>query len=393
MTSYLSSLIFGEGEKTENHLEWLNSPNVKVIAMWAHKGGVAKTTNIYHMAFEMAMSGKNVIMVDADPQCTLSESCCSDAASDTNWRANVEQGDLLSAWEATYGAILDGRELPSVSLAIPDRADRCTQNGGSLRLLPGSLKSYVLERRLAYAQDLKQRSWLKDVPGWDALKEAVGVMRVLLLATAIRHKADVVLIDMGPSICDLNFNILFSSDYFVVPANPDRYSKSSLCTITRVLEQWGQNHKELVTLNSGNKCNMIPTPPKFAGIIFSRVPLSTQRKPIHVNMKWMDECCTVVQQTLLPKLHDYDMVASNISALEADSYMLEQIPMFTKVHEMAMRCYAPVFGMEPTLVADVDSTGEPKLLTGKALKTALEKGDVYRTYFNNLNERLFQVTA
>jgi len=218
-------------------------------------------------------------------------------------------------------------------------------------------------------------------------------MRVLLLATAIRHKADVVLIDMGPSICDLNFNILFSSDYFVVPANADRYSKSALCTITRVLVHWGQNHKELVNVNSENKCNMITKPPKFAGIIFSRVPQSSHKKPIHVNAKWMEECCIVVKQILLPKLHDYDMVARNISVLEADSYMLEQIPMFTKVHEMAMRCYAPVFGMEPTLVADVDSSGEPKLLTGKALKTALEKGDVYLTYFTNLNERLFQVTA
>jgi len=392
MTSYLSSLIFGEEGDTENHLAGLTSSNVKIFAMWAHKGGVAKTTNVYHMAFEMAMSGKNVIMVDADPQCTLSETCCSDA-SDTDWRANVDQGELLSAWEATYSAILDGREIPSVSLAIPDRADRCTQNGGSLRLLPGSLETYQIERRLAYAQDLNQRSWLKDVPGWNDLKEAAGVMRVLLLATAIRSKADVVLIDMGPSICDLNFNILFSSDYFVVPANADRYSKSSLCTITRVLVHWGQNHKELVNLNSENKCNMITTPPKFAGVIFSRVPQSNQKKPVHVNAKWMEECCIVVKQILLPKLHDYDMVARNISVLQADSYMLEQIPMFTKVHEMAMRCYAPVFGMEPTLVADVDSTGEPKLLTGKALKTALEKGDVYRTYFNNLNERLFQVTA
>jgi len=393
MTSYLSSLIFGEEEKPGNHPNGLDSSNVKIFAMWAHKGGVAKTTNVYHMAFEMAMSGKNVIMVDADPQCTLSESCCSDANTDTNWRADEEQGDLLSAWEATYAAILERREIPSASLAIPDRADRCTENGGSLRLLPGSLESYQLERRLAYAQDLKQRSWLQDVPGWVDLKEAVGVMRVLFQVTAIRHKADIVLIDMGPSICDLNFNILFSSDYFVVPANADRYSKSSLCTIARVLTHWGQNHKEIVTLNAENKCNMKTTPPKFAGIIFSRVPQSTQKKPIHVNAKWMEECCTIVQKILLPKLHSYDMVARNIAVLESDSYMLEQIPMFTKVHEMAMRCYAPVFGMEPTLVTDVDSKGESKLLTGKALQTALEKGDLYLQYFINLNERLFRVTA
>jgi len=391
MTSYFSSLIYGE-EKAESSLEELNSSNVKIFAMWAHKGGVSKTTNVFHMAFEMAVSGKKVIMVDADPQCTLSESCCADA-NRLNWREKVEQGDLLSAWEATYSAILDGRKIPSVSLAIPDRADRCSENGGSLLLLPGSLESYQLERRLAYAQDLSQRPWLKDVPGWDALKEAVGVMRVLLLSTAIRYKADVILIDMGPSICDLNFNILFSSDYFMVPANADRFSKSSLRTMARVLEHWRENHKELISLNAGNKCNLMIKPPKFAGIIFSRVPQSTHKRPIRVNAKWMEDCCIIVEKILLPKLHDSDMVASNISALEEDRYMLEQIPMFSKVHEMAMRCYAPVFGMEPTLVADIDKSGESKVLTGKALKTALAKGEEYRIYFTNLNERLFKVTA
>jgi len=73
--------------------------------------------------------------------------------------------------------------------------------------------------------------------------------------------------------------------------------------------------------------------------------------------------------------------------------MLEQIPKFTKIHEMAMRCHAPVFGMEPSLVTDVDSNGKSKLLTGKACEKVLEKGRFYLKYFINLNERLFTVTA
>lgn len=392
MASFLYSTLFGEEKKPEDQPKVVDPSNVKIFAMWAHKGGVGKTTNVYHMAYQMAMSGKKVIMVDADPQCTLSESCCSTAC-DPNWRASEERGDLPSAWEAAFAAIIEGREIPAASLAVPDRADLCTKNGGSLRLLPGSLESYQLERRLTYAQDLSQRGWLQEVPGWGQLREAVGVMRMLLEVTATKYEADVVLIDMGPSICDLNFNILFSSDYFVVPANADRYSRSSLCTIARILELWAKNHKEIVTLNVKCKCNMKPTTPKFAGVIFARVPQSSQKKPIHVNLKWMEDCCQVIQDFLLPTLANFDMVSQNIAELEANSYMLEQIPMFTKVHEMAMRCYAPVFGMEPTLVTDVDSKGESKLLSGKALETVLEKGRFYLQYFINLNERLFAVTA
>jgi len=102
-----------------------SSSNVKIIAMWTQKGGVGKTTNVYHMAFEMASSGKKVIMVDADPQCTLSHSCCS-TANDTSWRASDERGDLSSAWEAAYTSIIEGREVLPASLAIPDRSDLCT---------------------------------------------------------------------------------------------------------------------------------------------------------------------------------------------------------------------------------------------------------------------------
>jgi len=369
-----------------------SSSNVKVIAMWTQKGGVGKTTNVYHMAFEMASSGKKVIMVDADPQCTLSDTCCS-TANDTSWRASEERGDLPSAWEAAYTSIIEGREVLPASLAIPDRSDLCTSNGGSLLLLPGSLESYQLDHRLVYAQDLKQRSFLDKVNGWGKLREAVGVMRILLKVTAVKYGADVVLIDMGPSICDLNFNILFSSDYFVVPVNPDRSYKSSLCTIARVLEDWAQDYKKIVNFKAEYKCNMKTIPPKFAGVLFSAVPQSTQNKPMKDYAKWMKECCSVIEQILLPKLHRYNMVARNIGVLEAESFILEQIPMFTKVHEMAKRCFAPVFGMEPTLVTDVDSMGKDKLLTGKALKTALEKGEQYRQYFVNLNKRLFKVTA
>merc|ERR1719233_521507 len=94
----------------------------------------------------MASSGKKVIMVDADPQCTLSETCCSAANIDTNWRASEERGDLPSAWEAAYTSIIEEKEVLPAALAIPDRSNLCSSNGGSLLILPGSLVTNQLER-------------------------------------------------------------------------------------------------------------------------------------------------------------------------------------------------------------------------------------------------------
>ena len=42
------------------------------ICFFNHKGGVSKTTNLYHIAWMLSKKGQKVIMVDADSQCNLS---------------------------------------------------------------------------------------------------------------------------------------------------------------------------------------------------------------------------------------------------------------------------------------------------------------------------------
>jgi cellulose biosynthesis protein BcsQ len=44
----------------------------KRITVFNHKGGVGKTTLTYNIAARLASLGKNVLLVDSDPQCNLS---------------------------------------------------------------------------------------------------------------------------------------------------------------------------------------------------------------------------------------------------------------------------------------------------------------------------------
>jgi len=45
---------------------------MKRIALFNHKGGVSKTTTTFNLGWMLASQGHRVVLVDADPQCSLS---------------------------------------------------------------------------------------------------------------------------------------------------------------------------------------------------------------------------------------------------------------------------------------------------------------------------------
>lgn len=52
---------------------------MKFVSIFNNKGGVGKTTYMYHVAHLLSAAGKTVLMVDLDGQCNLSAYCLSDS--------------------------------------------------------------------------------------------------------------------------------------------------------------------------------------------------------------------------------------------------------------------------------------------------------------------------
>src|SRR5262245_32842862 len=58
----------------------------KTISIFNNKGGVGKTTYMYHVAHLLAQSGLKVLMVDCDSQCNLTSYSMSDNDVRKSWR-------------------------------------------------------------------------------------------------------------------------------------------------------------------------------------------------------------------------------------------------------------------------------------------------------------------
>ena len=63
---------------------------MEIITLFNNKGGVSKTTTTFNIAWKLAQSGKRVLMVDADPQCNLTELVINPLHSDASVRDKAQ---------------------------------------------------------------------------------------------------------------------------------------------------------------------------------------------------------------------------------------------------------------------------------------------------------------
>ena len=234
-------------------------------------------------------AGRRVILVDADPQCNLTELVL-------GYKGPSELEDvlcLLKQSETSSLAYLSAFE----SKPIPIKPVQCVpvkaQDG--LFLLPGHIALSEYEVTLGIAQELSGSiQTLQNLP---------GAISHLLTLTANAIDAHYLLIDMNPSLSAFNQNLLMTSDFFVVPTTPDYYSVMAIDSLTRVIPswyEWSTRAQEHPVLQHAT----YPFPrvtPKFLGTIIQNYR-PRRGKPTSGFQQWIDEINEKVTRNLVPAL-------------------------------------------------------------------------------------------
>ncbi|KPK48305.1 MAG: hypothetical protein AMS22_15650, partial [Thiotrichales bacterium SG8_50] len=234
------------------------------LGIMNQKGGAGKTTSTLNTAHGLARRGLRVLMVDADPQYTLTIA--------TGMRPDLEESDaeteaqkelLVETHQTLVGAfIYENHELADA----PDfkdwnirKAIRHT-NWPNVDLVPANGELAHLEVVIALAQR-ENSEWRFDLAVRNALAE-------------ISDEYDVILIDTPPNLGTFAMSLVSACDALVIPMQPNAYDYQSTVQYLNLLSFLTENTgkefawiRMLITRdNAGQTATM------FRGMILAAFP-------------------------------------------------------------------------------------------------------------------------
>ena len=287
---------------------------MKTLVLFNNKGGVGKTTLVYHLAHMLARTGYRTLAVDLDPQANLTS-------------AFFDEERLEEIWE-------DGKE--SVLAAIQPRL------AGTGDIVPASTIE-VQERLFVIAGDLGlgrfedklSLSWPQGFRNDEsALRDTTAFFRIVHEAGATTS-ADIAVIDVGPNLGAINRAALLSADYLLVPLAADLFSLQGLRNLGPVIRQWRREWQNVLGLASAPfdmpKGNLEPV-----GYVVQQHAVRLDRPAKHF-AKWMERIPAVYRDTVIGK------PASTIP--EPDPECLARLRNYRSLMPMAQDARKPMFDL------------------------------------------------
>lgn len=292
---------------------------MKTIIFFNNKGGVGKTTTVYHVAWMLSELGVRTIAVDLDPQSNLTSMFLT-----TERLEEVYENNLPITILDSIRPVTSGDPYPPVHI------EKITDNLG---LILGNLSLSVFEDSLSDA-------WLKCLNSETYSFRLTSIFNTIINDAVSRWNAEVVLIDVGPNLGAINRAITISSDYLIMPVASDLFSLQGIKNLGLTLNTWKRQWDQRLALRPTNVSFEIPTKNSSpVGYIVMQYSVKESR-PVKSYLRWANRIPSVFAESVLG-------ITSSIDSVEEDFYCLGLLKHYRSLAPMSMESHKPIFSLKP----------------------------------------------
>lgn len=325
----------------------------KILSIFNNKGGVGKTTYMFHVAHLLSRQphDRRVLIVDCDSQCNVTSYA-------------LDETSIQASWQQTGNSIF--RIIEPVYEGIGDFAKiQPTQIANNLYMVPGDLNLSLFEDRLGDTWNSAKGGSRPD------LRIQTAIFRYINWCVE-QLSIDLVLIDLGPNLGALNRTLISSSDLFMTPLAPDLFSLKGTENLGNKLVVWANEWSQIRSAFTATDIAIPNGKPKFLGYVL-------QQHNIRDNASGMTRGWQIFGSQINPTITTNivnKLTPLNQVVIRAD-YNLGQIPNLHSLIPYSLNARKPVF----------DCTGSDGL-TGAHITSARESVHHFTDIVSTINAEI-----
>ena len=296
---------------------------MKTIAFFNNKGGVGKTSLVYHLAWMYADLGLNVVAADLDPQANLTSMFLDDDRLEDILTDDAHKRTIYGAFQPLLGGTGD--------ITAPHVEDICP----CLSLVPGDLA-------LSAAEDDLSSQWPDCMDRKERAFRVISGMWRILMKAAEHVGADLVLIDVGPNLGALNRAALVAAQDVVIPMAPDLYSLQGLRNLGPTLRDWRKEWKDRLERRPHSIADLQMPRGEMqpAGYVVLQHAVRLDR-PVLAYSRWMQRIPDEYRRSVL------DNQDSMQPAKDIDPYCIATLKHYRSLMPLAQEAHKPIFLLKP----------------------------------------------
>lgn len=323
---------------------------VPVLTFFNNRGGVGKTSLVYHLSWMFAKLNRRVIALDLDPQANLTA-------------AFLDEEQLLSLWEASSGPrtlyqclkpLTEVGDLQRPMLAVVD---------ANLHLVPGDVM-------LAGFEETLSNVWPESMGDTNLYRpfRVLSAFWQIAQHAAEQVHADLIIADVGPNLGAINRSALIASDFVIIPLGADLFSLQGLKNLGPTLRSWRELWRKRIDNWKNPAFNLPEGNMQPIGYLVQQHSVKLSR-PVKAYDRWVKKMPDMYRDFVL-------QVPKNNLLPENDPYCLAIVKHFRSLVPMAQEARKPVFSLTPAdgaigshAAAVQEAYNDFKLLAQKIEKT------------------------